>query len=289
VRFELDNIVETLQDGGYEVALCRSTSAELLELHTSELRGFDAVAAAGGDGGISRVVNALVKNGVDIPVGIIRAGTANDLATFLKLPLDSVGCAEVISAGKTAEIDLGLVKNGNGEQYFVNVFGAGFLANISQNIDDNFKDMFGKFAYYISGLGALPRYVPLRLRIGVDYPDISQREYIEDEFALFLVFNGAGAGGFANLAPGAALDDGKLDLVAFRNIPIWDMALLMTKVLSGDYFDDENVVYRRSERITAEFYDELPQNPETDADGERGLDLPVEITCLHKKLTIFVP
>jgi diacylglycerol kinase (ATP) len=85
--------------------------------HISELTcqalqsGFSPIIAAGGDGTIGEVVNAMGHALADqdalIPLGIIPLGTANDLAYALKIPFDLTEAARVIGAGKIRPMDMG--------------------------------------------------------------------------------------------------------------------------------------------------------------------------------------
>ncbi len=60
--------------------------------------------AAGGDGTVNTVVNALA--GADVPLGILPLGTANDLARDLGIPLDREAAARRMTTGSERRIDL---------------------------------------------------------------------------------------------------------------------------------------------------------------------------------------
>lgn len=69
--------------------------------------GVDAVVAAGGDGTISAVAGALA--GGTTPLGVLPAGTFNNFARDLGLPLDLDDAARVIAAGHVRRVDVGEV------------------------------------------------------------------------------------------------------------------------------------------------------------------------------------
>jgi diacylglycerol kinase family enzyme len=71
--------------------------------HTG-LGGRGAIIVVGGDGTLSRVINAVGLS--RLPVGIIPVGTANDLASHLGIPRDIDSACEVIRAGKRRAVDL---------------------------------------------------------------------------------------------------------------------------------------------------------------------------------------
>jgi YegS/Rv2252/BmrU family lipid kinase len=84
--------------------------------------GFSPVISAGGDGSISEVVNGIARvaesagSGSLVPFGVIPLGSANDFVDNFGLPRDLISAVQVIAAGQTRLIDLGLV---NG-RYFDN-------------------------------------------------------------------------------------------------------------------------------------------------------------------------
>ncbi|HET8912993.1 MAG TPA: diacylglycerol kinase family protein [Ktedonobacteraceae bacterium] len=70
--------------------------------------GIDAVIAAGGDGVVGGVITHIIESG--LPLGIIPLGTANDIARSLRIPLDIQKAAEVISQGRSIDIDMGVAR-----------------------------------------------------------------------------------------------------------------------------------------------------------------------------------
>jgi len=83
---------------------------------------FDAIIAAGGDGTVHDVVDALV--GQPIPLGIIPLGTANVFARELNLPRTPDALANMLIRGTVEEIHVGQVN----ERPFLFVVGIGFDA-----------------------------------------------------------------------------------------------------------------------------------------------------------------
>ena len=284
----IDDCAAAFQKAGYQVNLLRATSFDLLD-NAISVMDESAVVAAGGDGTINLVVNALMRHKKDVPLGIIPAGTANDFAAYLKMPKDYKSAAEAIVSGRVMRADLGLANN----KYFINVCGGGMLANVSQQIDTNFKDALGKLAYYLKGLGQLPNFMPVPLRIS------TPNHTLEDEFFLFLILNGGGAGGFDRLSTTAKIDDGMLDFVGFKAMSMIDIAAIFLKVISGDYLEDRRVVFLRDQKFLIEHI--VPaaneniytrseiRNVDTDIDGEAGPQMPLNITCEKEIIRLFVP
>ena len=272
----IDDCAGAFQAAGYETHLLRAATPEMLDESISGMNE-DIIVAAGGDGTVNLVVNALMRHKKEMPMGIIPAGTANDFAAYLKMPKEPKAAAEAIMNGRVMRADLGLV---NG-RYFINVCGAGLLANVSQQVDVHFKDAMGKLAYYIKGLGQLPNFVPIPLRI------TTASSLLEDDFFFFTVLNGSGAGGFDKLSATAKIDDGKLDFIGFKAMSVIDVAALFLKVLAGDHLDDRRVMFLRAEEFLVEHI--AVGQIDTDIDGETGPEMPLRISCQKEAIEIFVP
>lgn len=75
--------------------------------------GYDAIVAAGGDGTISEVVNGMYKASlasscgrVNIPLGVLPLGSANDFVVNLGLPKELGAAAGALAGGRVRSIDL---------------------------------------------------------------------------------------------------------------------------------------------------------------------------------------
>ena len=309
-KYELDRCLEILQKDDFEVTFFRSTKIGDIDryIDTLDINDLDAIVVSGGDGTINIVMNAIMRNGLqEIPVGIIPSGTANDFATFMKLPKDNAAeCCKIIAHGNTKTIDLGLActlsddtneyhnahnstlsnkiqhyPNKSRDIYFINVCAGGLFSNVSQNMDKRFKDMLGKVGYYIKGMEQLTGFKPIPMRI------TNSKEIIEDNINLFLVLNSSGTGGINGLSPQASIDDGMFDFVGFRNLPWVELPKLIVKFLKGEYLEDNNVIFFTDNYIKIENLDPQQRFSVTDCDGEEGPKMPVEIRNIHKCIKIF--
>lgn len=273
----LDHVIEEFQKEGFEIIPYKSFGNYGVEKAVSLLKDDDyyALAVAGGDGTLNRVINAMKINNVDLPVGIFPWGTANDLASYFGIKRDVKQCCHNIINGKTKSIDLGTI---NG-RYFINVASGGLLTDVSQKIDVNLKNSLGKLAYYIKGIEQIPNFRPIKVEME------TEKEIINDYIYLFLVFNGCSAGGFDMLAKDALIDDGMLDVIAVRACLVVDLVPLFIKILRGEHLNDSNIIYMRTNRIKINCEYDI----ETDIDGESGPNFPVEIGVLPKAVNVFVP
>ena len=131
-RSDLQPALEVLRAGGLE--LIKSPSeGDFTETILKAADDVDLVIVGGGDGTLNRLVDAIVK--IDLPIGILPLGTANDLARTLELPADLRACAELIIQGKTRRIDLGQV---NGKSFF-NVASLGISTEVTRSLNSDLK------------------------------------------------------------------------------------------------------------------------------------------------------
>src|SRR5918997_44944 len=110
---------------------------------------------AGGDGTINDVVNGLGRAGFPegVTLGILPAGTGNDLAATLCIPEDPEFAEDVIRQNRERRLDVGRVRSeGVGERFFINVATGGLGAEISNVNDEELKKRWGKLSYLRASL-----------------------------------------------------------------------------------------------------------------------------------------
>jgi YegS/Rv2252/BmrU family lipid kinase len=281
-KSSLDSCISVLSEAGYVSTVIRLSRRGMADEYFESLPDknfFDAILTAGGDGTLNIVANAAAKRGVESPLAVIPAGTANDFARFLKMPKSPEACARIVAQGKIQSCDLGLAN----DRYFINVFAAGLLTSVAHSVDGELKSILGSLAYYMKGLEKFPSFEPIPFRVETD------GDAFEEDLALFLILNGGGAGGFDKLAPSAQIDDGYLDLVAIKSGQLVDNAVLFFKILGGDYLNEPNIIYRRAKNIRIEPLSVDPTHRISDIDGEIGPILPADISILPSAVKFFVP
>src|SRR5919199_469213 len=110
---------------------------------------------AGGDGTINEVINGLGRAGFPegVTLGILPAGTGNDLAATLCIPEDPDLAKDVILQNRGRWLDVARVSSeGIGERFFVNVATGGLGAEISSVNDEQLKKRWGKLSYLRASL-----------------------------------------------------------------------------------------------------------------------------------------
>ena len=269
----LDKVISLHQEAGYTVIPYRITAGEDVGKALSDIKdgNYKYILIAGGDGTVDSVVNAMAKNGISLPIGILPVGTANDFAKFLGIPSDIEEACKQILSSEVKSVDLGSIN----DKYFVNVASTGLFTDVSQKTDVNLKNTIGKLAYYLKGIEELPNFRKLNVNI------MSKEVEFHGEMYLLLVFNGKTAGNF-NLATRADATDGQLDIIMFKAVPIYELLPLFIKVLKGDHLDSDKVLYFKTDYLRIECNEDIV----TDIDGEKGPDFPLEIKCIKGGIKI---
>ncbi|MFA5636116.1 MAG: YegS/Rv2252/BmrU family lipid kinase [Anaerovoracaceae bacterium] len=273
-KANLDKIIEMFQKKNMLVVPVRTDKpAVICEMfHMAEEEGFTKVIAAGGDGTINIVVNTMLSCGTNLPIAVFPSGTANDFAYYFDIPNDIEGMVNIATEENYTYVDLGCV---NGK-YFINVAAMGFLVDVSQKTDPNIKNTLGVMSYYLKGVSEVPKLEPISIKI-------ESEEYSGMEKMYFmLVMNGRSAGGFKRVAPDARMDDGLLDVLLFREMPLTELPGLLINFMQGNHSENKNVVFFRTKKLHLETDMEIG----TDVDGEKGCEFPLDITCVPKKLCV---
>lgn len=270
----LDLIIARLQKSGMIAIPVRAAHGQVLNQIFSEIdqSEYEMVIAAGGDGTINICVNAMINNGIELPLAIMPAGTANDFAYYFDLPSDINEMMDIILGGKYTYADVGKVN----ERYFINVAAMGMLVDVSQKTDPNLKNTLGILSYYLRGLTEVTSLRPIPIKL-------TSEEFTGEENMFFmLVMNGRSAGGFKRISPHSEVNDGLLDVMLFKEMPVIDFAPLLINVLQGNHQENKNVIYFKTAELTLE----SPVDVSTDIDGEKGEPFPLHFTVLPKKLKI---
>ena len=191
------------------------------ELAKHAVASGSTVVVIGGDGTVNEVLPGMLHSG--IPLGIIPAGSGNDLIKSLALPDNVERSVDIILAGRTSLIDCGTI---NGSP-FVNVVGIGFDAavnHISHNIG---WPAGGLLRYLIALIRTLGSYEKVRLKVTLD------GDTREEDLFLLTIGNGTTCGGGFRLTPHAKLDDGVLDVTLVKPIRVLPLLWHLPKVFSG--------------------------------------------------------
>lgn len=240
--------------------------------------GCEAIIVAGGDGTLNEVFNAVVAEGaIDrVTFGIVPMGTGNDFSAALGIPPEIDAALQVISRGRTAAVDVGIV---NGRA-FLNTSGGGFIAEVSIAVTPQLKTIAGRLAYLVGGTQVLMEYEPVRATVTAEPDGIR----IGLGLYAFAVCNSPMIGGGRLIAPRALIDDGLLDVCLIEAMSSLEFVALARKVAGGDHVSDDRVRYLQASHVRIELEHEIHVN----TDGEVFPATVCDYTVLPRAATFLV-
>lgn len=263
--------VEGLARGCQICTTSRPGEAEVLARHAAR-EGFSRIVAAGGDGTINEVVNGLA--GSTATLGLLPIGTVNVFAMELGLPWHSLeSCWDIIQADNTRLVDL---PSANGK-YFVQLAGVGLDAQVVKETSAALKRNFGPLSYLISAAQIAARQPP---RLFIESVTGGK---IEGSFVL--IGNGRRYGGPFPFFKRAVIDDGKFDVVAFKQLGYFEIIKYLQEVFFNSEIDLPEVEYFQTSRLRVTSDQEVP----VELDGELVGVCPVEFEIKRKKLRVLAP
>ena len=247
--------------------------------------GHDRVVAVGGDGTVHEVINGLMHGaarGAAPPMlGVVPAGSGNDLARSLGLPLAPLDALPVALGDRTRPLDLGLASCDGARRHFHAAGGTGFDAQVAFTMAGKRRRwQRGRAGYFMSTLNELRRYRNRELRIRLATAEGARQ--LEGRFLFVAFANGPFYGGGMQICPDASNRDGMLDVCLVGDIS----RLGALKELPGIY-RGAHVHHPLVELVRVlEMRIEGPPDSRVHLDGEPLGMLPVEVSIRPAALQV---
>jgi diacylglycerol kinase family enzyme len=238
--------------------------------------GAEVVAAAGGDGTLSAVAQALV--GSDVRLGVIPFGTRNHFALDAGVPLDLGQAVDLLASGTARQIDVGAVN----DAYFINNASVGLYPELVDLRDRGAWPARKRLRTYTSAfrLAFVAKPIPVLLHSS----ELEMKEFV------WVIFVGNNRYNLGLSDPGrrAALDAGRIEVVVVPARSRWTLARMLLNATEG------HVRPRYVQRIQSERADiQLPLEVgacEVAMDGEvRQLEGTLTIRSVPKSLWVIAP
>ena len=279
-------VVAALSAAGHSVSELRKADYASLVAASREAVATspDAFVVVGGDGMVNLGANVTALTGV--PLGIVPAGTGNDMACALGIPHsntdDAIAVLLEALTRPAAEIDAGLITHVDESgvaktTWFACMISAGFdaLANERAN---NMRRPRGASRYIIALVIELAKLRPIRYRLVLDGV-----EMVTDA-ALVSVGNGVSLGGGMKVTPDAMLDDGLFDVLVVQPMSRTSFMRIFPRVFKGTHTSDHRVAVHRAAHVVVE-----SEGVAAYADGERLGKLPIDIELVPASLLVLAP
>lgn len=208
---------------------------------------YEVVIAAGGDGTVNAVVNALMRiEAAKRPrLAVMPIGTANDFASTLALPNNMAACVDLLTTSQHLPIDVVRIQADGFQRYYANIAAGGNSVRVAEEMTDEIKAAWGAFCYLRGGLEVLNSLKNFRITADCG----GERLHDLDTWAV-LVANGRTSAGRIAVAPEASPIDGLLDVIIIRDGNMLDILEIVSNALVGSYLDCEQVIYRQVPYLT---------------------------------------
>jgi diacylglycerol kinase (ATP) len=267
-------VVAALSAAGVRPRLLAAADRDDAERQTAAAvaDGVAAVAALGGDGAAHAALQAVAGTGT--PLGLLPAGTGNDLALALGVPADPAAAARALAedlhAGPARRVDA--VRTGG--RWWATVLCCGFDSAVSDRAN-RLRWPRGPRRYDLAILAELARLRPVQVELTVD--GVASRR----EVTLVAVGNTPWYGGGLRIAPGADPADGLLEVVVVGPVSRRELVRTRPRLAAGTHVDHPAVTVLRGRRVALQ-----GTGLTTYADGEPVCALPAVSVCVPGALTV---
>jgi YegS/Rv2252/BmrU family lipid kinase len=203
--------------------------------------GYKVVIAMGGDGTIEAVMRGLV--GSKVHLGIIPAGTENNIAMSLGTPSDLIEACDLIASGAMQKLDVGQVKDTRGKKFnFFELATVGLSAAIYPDANKVASGKLSKVKNTIMTLIKQETNPVIKLTM-------NDESKIEVETMLVMVSNTPLFGKNFRVAPQASLQDGLLDISVYPGFTKVELLGYYAAVMNGGYSGDGKVQHYLAHKI----------------------------------------
>ncbi|MBQ8043560.1 MAG: YegS/Rv2252/BmrU family lipid kinase [Clostridia bacterium] len=273
----IGDIIGKFNEGGFEVTAFRASKENPCEDFVRETPDDTyALVVAGGDGTINKVVNFMMKYNINVPLGIIPAGTSNDFANHIGIFGNIDMSVDKIIEGNVEEIDVGKVN----DTYFINVLSAGMFSSTSYKTDKRLKEILGHISYFLTAAKQPFEQRPFKIRIE------TEDAVLEESVVVFIIFNGSSVGRIDLFSNNPSIQDGMLDMVILRKGKINETLKILGEFENGEFLSNDNIVYLKDKKFKITMLEGKCDRP--DVDGDEGPEFPLNVECIEKRIKMFL-
>ncbi|WP_158542719.1 diacylglycerol/lipid kinase family protein [Lujinxingia litoralis] len=270
--------------------------------------GWEMVVAVGGDGTLNEVVNGFYERpepttcyalddegwvlrrdlslqpiNPDAVLGLVPIGTGGDFRRSVGLMAGAAEAIERLRGRETRALDLGQVgfldARGNlATRYFVNIASGGISGVVDAMANSTWKGLGGRASFAVATMRAFAKWKNIEVEVRLD--DTSE---LRDRVLNLSVANGEYFGGGMWVAPGAELDDGRLQLIMMGDLSRPQALRMFTDIYKGSHLGHRKVSRHRARQVAVRLV-EPSALALVDLDGEQPGKLPATFNVHHRAL-----
>lgn len=231
---------------------------------------YEAVLVFGGDGTVNEVISGIAEKDYIPKLAIIPGGTGNLITKLLEINQDIDGAIDELDFNSTNKIDIGK-SNGN---YFGYIFSIGSLPEAIHNVGIEDKTKFGMFAYAINTMKSVVTDQAFNITV-----ETENGNYIGPASHVLVLLTNY----FADKKIFEEDKDGYANILILKDASILTKLSVIPDLLKGDVVVNDNIEYIKARNIKISSDSEL----ESDVDGDKSDNLPVEIKVLGQHIEVF--
>lgn len=239
----IEKVTRHLQDCGVkvDVAIAKPKEEATPIAKRAVKAGYKTVIAMGGDDTVEAIIRSV--SGSKTRLGIIAAGTANNLAKSLGIPEDVEQACAVIAEGNVRKLDMGQVRVKRGKKFlFFELATIGILAALYPDAEDIQK---GEWTKIKDALAVLLKHEN-RPKVTISMDGGSK---ITVETMLVTVANVPLIGKNFLVAPDASLDDGLMDISIYPDFGKAELTAYFAKVMNAGKTNDGTLQRFRTGKV----------------------------------------
>ena len=231
---------------------------------------YEAVLVFGGDGTVNEVISGIAEKDYIPKLAIIPGGTGNLITKLLEINQDIDGAIDELDFNSTNKIDIG---KSNGH-YFGYIFSIGSLPEAIHNVGIEDKTKFGMFAYAINTMKSVVTDQAFNITV-----ETENGNYIGPASHVLVLLTNY----FADKKIFEEDKDGYANILILKDASILTKLSVIPDLLKGDVVVNDNIEYIKARNIKISSDSEL----ESDVDGDKSDNLPVEIKVLGQHIEVF--
>lgn len=231
---------------------------------------YDAVLVFGGDGTVNEVISGIAERDYIPKLAIIPGGTGNLITKLLEINQDIDGAIDELDFNSTNKIDIG---KSNGH-YFGYIFSIGSLPEAIHNVGIEDKTKFGMLAYAVNTVKSVVTDQAFNITV-----ETENGNYIGPASHVLVLLTNY----FADKKIFDEDKDGYANILILKDASILTKLSVIPDLLKGDVVVNDNIEYIKARHIKISSDSEL----ETDVDGDKSDNLPVEIKVLGQHIEVY--
>lgn len=238
---------DSFEQSGWRVeTLHTARPGDARELARQYAPGYDLVVCCGGDGTLHELLCGMMDARATVPAGYIPAGTTNDMARTLQLPVELRAAVRAVTDGQARARDVGRFGGGD---YFCYVACFGAFADVSYRTPQWLKNMLGYGAYFICTCLGLPGFHPYELEWSADGGAPQRGRYLFGSVSNARTLSGIFRFKESDVQP----DDGAFELMLLRAPENPVQFFQMAHALIHQQTDGRLVVFRHVRAVKFRF------------------------------------